>query len=61
MAEEEILGSLNKTIAEKKKGKYDTALEKRIREILGNLLPEVCINGSLIFFFFTFHLLSRTP
>jgi len=40
---EQILGSLNKTLAEKKKEKYDTTLEKKIRENIGNLLPEVCV------------------
>lgn len=50
---EQILGSLNKTIAEKKKEKYNTALEKKIRENLGHLLPEVNVR---ICFFLTMSL-----
>jgi hypothetical protein len=49
---EQILGSLNKTLAEKKKEKYDTTLEKKIRENIGNLLPEYkmqCENGQISF------------
>lgn len=41
MAETPILGSLNKTLAEKKMAKYDPALEKKIRTSLAILLPQV--------------------
>lgn len=41
MSETPVLGSLNKTLAEKKLAKYDPALEKKVRASLAILVPEV--------------------
>jgi hypothetical protein len=41
MSETPVLGSLNKTLAEKKLAKYDPALEKKVRTSLAILVPEV--------------------
>jgi len=43
MSQTPILGSLNKTLAEKKMAKYDPALEKKVRASLVILLPEVIL------------------
>jgi hypothetical protein len=40
MSETPVLGSLNKTLAEKKLAKYDPALEKKVRTSLAILVPE---------------------